>query len=225
MADETINRPPQAPDATDGQAGRGTRGTDAAAGTAGAGAVPATAKQRRRTPKKLFIALCAAVVLVAAGAGYAAALLIQRTGLATEAPARSEPGAEAGGDSAAAPPVAPADAAAGAQPPANDFIYYDFEPIVVNLDEPRLARYIRVTITLAIRKENASAVVALLEKRKPELKNWLTVFFASCTLEEVRGAPNLNRLRREILDNFSQQLWPEQKPLINHVLFKEFAVQ
>jgi flagellar basal body-associated protein FliL len=106
----------------------------------------------------------------------------------------------------------------------DEFTYYDFEPIVVNLDEPRLARYIRITLTLAIRAENLEAAKAILDKKKPELKNWVTTFFSSCTLDQVRGAANLNRLRREILDAFSQQLWPDQKPLIDHILFKEFAV-
>jgi flagellar basal body-associated protein FliL len=162
---------------------------------------------------KMFILLCGAVTVFAAGAGYGAAVVIGRHG-----PRQAE---------AAATPAAPL--AAEPQPPAeesakDEYVYFDFEPIVANLDEPRLARYVRVTITMAVRPENALAAKALLDKRKPELKNWLTVFFASCTLEEVRGAANLNRLRREILDNFSQQLWPDQKPLISHVLFKEFAV-
>jgi flagellar basal body-associated protein FliL len=140
----------------------------------------------------------------------------------------------------AAPPAEPAPAAAPAAAPApeppvkespapggeksQEYVYFDFEPIVVNLDEPRLARYVRVTITLVIRVENHAAAKALLEKRKPELKNWLTTYFASCTLDGVRGSASLNRLRREILDAFTQQLWPNQKPLVEQVLFKEFAV-
>jgi flagellar basal body-associated protein FliL len=169
---------------------------------------------------KMFLLLCAAVIVVAAGAGLGAAMLAGRGG---PQQAQAAPPAPEAPSTPAPPPAGEPqpEAENGTQ---NEYVYFDFEPVVVNLDEPRLARYVRVTITLAVQPANAQAVKLLLDKRKPELKNWLTVFFASCTLEEVRGAPNLNRLRREILDNFSQQLWPDQKSLINHVLFKEFAV-
>jgi flagellar basal body-associated protein FliL len=108
---------------------------------------------------------------------------------------------------------------------AEKFSYHDLEPIIVNLDEPRLARYVRVSITLAVKADNSKAATEVLDKKKPELKSWLTVYLAGCTLEQVRGANNLNRIRREILDHFNQNLWPEQTPLIDHVLLKEFAIQ
>ena len=41
----------------------------------------------------------------------------------------------------------------------------------------------------------------------------------------TRGPASLNRMRREILDAFNQELWPDQKPKIRKVLFKEFAVK
>lgn len=103
--------------------------------------------------------------------------------------------------------------------------YYDLEPIIVNLDEPRLARYIRASIVLSIKPENHKKVSNLIEQRKPELKSFLTVYLAGCTLEDVRGPKNLNRIRREILNAFNDQLFPGTKPLIDEVLFKEFAVQ
>lgn len=165
---------------------------------------------------KPFLILCAGVVMLAVGAGYGTALFTGSTtgpAQADAATTEAEPAPE---------PAAPA-ATPGQSP--DDYVYYDFEPIVVNLDEPRLARYVRVSITLAITSSNKEATLALLDKRKPELKNWMTTFFAGCTLDSVRGAVNLNRLRREILDSLNQQLWPDQKPMVDHVLFKEFAVQ
>jgi len=166
--------------------------------------------------------LCAGVVLLAAGMGYGLSLL---TGSPRPADADT---AVTPGEPAHEPPAKPAAKDKAKEKDKgkekDEFTYYDFEPIVVNLDEPRLARYVRVTLTLAIRAENREAAVAILDKKKPELKNWVTTFFSSCTLDHVRGAANLNRLRREILDAFSQQLWPDSKPLIDHVLFKEFAV-
>jgi len=163
---------------------------------------------------KTLLIFAAGVLILAAGAGYGVALLMPAS---HPGPAQAEAGATPA--PAAEPPPAPTAEATKA-----DFIYYDFEPIVVNLDEPRLARYVRATITLAIKPANHETAKAILDRRKPELKNWLTLYFANCTLDNVRGAASLNRVRREILDAFCQQLWPDQKPLIDHVLFKEFGV-
>lgn len=106
-----------------------------------------------------------------------------------------------------------------------ELTYFDFEPIVVNLDERKMARYVRVSVTLAIRKTNFSAVEDRAKKKMPELKSWLNVYFAGCTLEDVRGPRNLNRIRQEIAESFNDQLWHNEKPLIEEVLFKDIAVQ
>ena len=118
---------------------------------------------------------------------------------------------------AAAPPTAP-DAS-------GEYRYLDIEPITINLDEPRLARYVRAAITLAFEAKNEAEVRSQVDKRLPELKNWLAVYLAGRTLDEVRGAQSLNRVRREIGEAFNEQIWPQQPPRIHHVLFKEFAVQ
>lgn len=105
------------------------------------------------------------------------------------------------------------------------YVYHDFEPVTVNLDEPRLPRYIRATITVAVAAADNAGASKVIERRKPELKHWLTVYLAGLSLDEVRGSKKLNRIRREIEDAFNEQLWPDERPRINHVLFKEFAVQ
>ena len=117
------------------------------------------------------------------------------------------------------------------EPSANDikgdvqYTYYEMEPTIVNLDEPRLARYIRASIVLAVKGDNYKAVAELVDKKKPELKSWLTVYLAGCSLEDVRGPKNLNRICREVREAFNEQLWPGSRPLIEKVLLKEFAVQ
>jgi flagellar basal body-associated protein FliL len=182
---------------------------------------------------KGLLILAAGVTLLAAGGGSGAALF---TGGGAPASEESAPAAAHAAEAPAKEKEKPKseksekgekgkDGAFTHLAEGAEFGYYDFEPIIVNLDEPRLARYIRVTITLVIKAENHEAAKAAIDRRKPELKNWLTTYFASCTLDNVRGAASLNRLRREILDAFTQQLWPDQKPLVEQVLFKEFAVQ
>lgn len=106
-----------------------------------------------------------------------------------------------------------------------DYRYIDLDPIIVNLNEPRLARYVRAAITITLKKENEKTAKKVIEANMPKLKNWLTLNLAGRTLDDVRGTKNLNALARDIQDAFNQQLWPDQPPQIEGILFKEFAVQ
>jgi flagellar basal body-associated protein FliL len=104
--------------------------------------------------------------------------------------------------------------------------YYDLEPVVANLDVPGVTRYVRVTLTLEISPAlNQEKGTAIIEVKKPILKNWLTIYLASLTLEDTRGDRNLKRIQSQILDAFNEKLFPDAKPQIKHILFKEFAVQ
>ena len=104
--------------------------------------------------------------------------------------------------------------------------YYDLEPVVANLDEPSVTRYVRVIITLEISAALEQAKCEkLLEEKKPILTNWLTIYLASLTLEDTRGDRNLKRIQSQILDAFNEELFPDARPQIKRVLFKEFAIQ
>ena len=104
--------------------------------------------------------------------------------------------------------------------------YYDLDPVVANLDEPGVTRYIRTLLTLEISSAiDKKKCTALLEEKKPVLTNWLTVHLAGLTLEDVRGDRNLKRIQSQVLDAFNEQLFPDARPKIRSVLFKEFAVQ
>lgn len=105
--------------------------------------------------------------------------------------------------------------------------YYDLDPIVANLNEPGAMRYVRVSITLQINssweKEKAENI---LELQKPNLKNWLAIYLASLTTNDATGDKNLKRIQLEILDAFNGILFPDAKPQIKQVLFKEgLAIQ
>ncbi len=124
----------------------------------------------------------------------------------------------------------PAEAAAEEEtpPPDNEneeYAYYDLEPIVVNINVPRLERYIRATLTLAIRKEDYENASEVIEKRMPELKNSLILYLSDCSLDEVRGAKNLNRILREIQDLFNERFWPNQRPLIARIDCRDWTIQ
>ncbi len=109
---------------------------------------------------------------------------------------------------------------------AEDAWYFDLEPIVANLDEPSATRYVRATLTLEMSTEmDQRKGTAFIEQKKPLLTNWLTIYLSSLNLESIRGDRNLKRIQSQICEGFNDKLFPDSKPLINRILFKEFAIQ
>lgn len=104
--------------------------------------------------------------------------------------------------------------------------YYDLDPVVANLDVPGVTRYVRAALTLELNSNiDPKKGTDLLEKKKPVLTNWLTIYLAGLNLEDIRGDKNLQRIQTQILDEFNQRLFPDEKPQIKKILFKEFAIQ
>ncbi len=104
--------------------------------------------------------------------------------------------------------------------------YYDLEPVVANLDDPGVTRYVRVALTLQVSNEVPQKKgVAFLTEKVPVLKNLLTIYLASQTVDDMRGDRNLRRIQSEILEAFNEKLYPDAKPQIKGILFKGFAIQ
>jgi len=180
-------------------------------------AIIGSSKSHAKMPSGLGGIIWLAILVAVAAICVAGGLYMGRAIKSAEASEPQEPSAAAAAAAAAPPPTAP--------DTSGEYRYFDIEPITINLDEPRLARYVRAAITLAFEAKNEAEVRSQVDKRLPELKNWLAVYLAGRTLDEVRGAQSLNRVRREIGDAFNEQIWPQQPPRIHHVLLKEFAVQ
>jgi flagellar basal body-associated protein FliL len=106
------------------------------------------------------------------------------------------------------------------------WIYDGLEPVVSNLDEPGVTRYVRVSVSLEMSPEMDRAKgEPYLEERKLLLRDWLTTYFAGLSLEDVRGSRNLEKIKRQIQDQFNEILFPNSRPYVQRVLFREFAVQ
>jgi flagellar basal body-associated protein FliL len=104
--------------------------------------------------------------------------------------------------------------------------YYDLDPVVANLNEPSVTRYVRASFTLEMSSElNQKKGSAFLDEKKPVLIDWLTVYLSSLTLDEIRGDKNLKRIQSHIRESFNDKLFPDSKPQIKQVLIKEFPVQ
>jgi flagellar basal body-associated protein FliL len=109
----------------------------------------------------------------------------------------------------------------------NDTWYYDLDPIVANLNEPGAMRYIRVSITLQINSTwPRQEAESILEMQKPNLRSSLAIYLASLTTDDATGDKNLKRIQLQILDTFNEILFPDSKPQIKQILFKEgLAIQ
>ncbi|MBN2592445.1 MAG: flagellar basal body-associated FliL family protein [Sedimentisphaerales bacterium] len=104
--------------------------------------------------------------------------------------------------------------------------YYDLDPVVANLNEPAVTRYVRASLTLEMSADvDVKKGTALLEMKKPILINWLTVYLSSLSLEDIRGDKNLRSIQSHIRDAFNEKLFPDSKSQIKQVLIKEFPVQ
>ena len=104
--------------------------------------------------------------------------------------------------------------------------FYNLDPVVANLDVPGASRYVRASLTLEIDSEiDQVKGTAFIDERKPVLVNWLAIYLASLTLDDVTGEANLKRIQSEIRDAYNEELFPDSKPHVKKVLLKEFPIQ
>jgi flagellar basal body-associated protein FliL len=104
--------------------------------------------------------------------------------------------------------------------------YYPLEPVIACLDEPRATRYIRLKLMLKMSSElSVREGAALLEEKMPVLINWLSIYLAGLTIDDIRGERNQRRMQLQILDAFNEKLFVDAKPQIKKILFKELVVQ
>jgi flagellar basal body-associated protein FliL len=168
---------------------------------------PEGAANPSKTAAIIRLALAGVIVAGAAGGGYFTARLFARS-------AKAEQPAEAAEEHKET-----------SKKTDEEFSCYKMESIIANLDEPRLARYVRATLALSIRTPDYAAASAALDKNKVKIKDWVTRYLMGCKLDDVRGRENHNRIRKEIQASLNEQLWPQGRPLIAEVFFEEFNVQ
>jgi flagellar basal body-associated protein FliL len=103
---------------------------------------------------------------------------------------------------------------------------YPLDPVVANLDEPGVTRYVRATVILVLSsKLDQAKAETYLETKNLLMIDWLNTYLAGLSLERVRGTDNQTRIKREIREHFNDLIFPSTEPYIEKVLFKEFAVQ
>jgi flagellar basal body-associated protein FliL len=103
--------------------------------------------------------------------------------------------------------------------------FVPFGRIVANVNEPLLAKYLSLEITALTDEESFDEVKSLIETQKPILMTWLAAHIADKTPDDIRGKVGVNRLRREIQDNFNSLLFTDGRERIQDILFDEFHYQ
>lgn len=113
----------------------------------------------------------------------------------------------------------------GTTKPNSTVAFVNFGDIVVNLDEGKLNRYLRLRIMLQVKPKDEAQVTEAIEIQRVVLKNWLLSFLSDKELADIRGAAGQGMLRREIQEYFNTTLFPDGKDRIYDVLFDEFNIQ
>jgi flagellar basal body-associated protein FliL len=112
--------------------------------------------------------------------------------------------------------------------------FFNMQPVIANLNEPGVTRFVRATITMEIsnelepvKSEDGSEPLGnpLLVSKKPVLENWLTIYLSGLSISDTQGGKNKMKIQHQILDAFNQELFPDSKPLIKKILLKEFVIQ
>lgn len=164
----------------------------------------------------IYMALFAAVLIAGGTGGFALSQLVggQDPEEITMSPAEAESKKDA------------ENALLAAQKGQSSWSYDKLEPVLANLDEPGVTRYVRVTVTLEMSPDmDALKGEEFLTSRQMVLRDWMTTYFAGLSLEDCRGTRNLARIKKEVVENFNKILFPGSRPFVQNVLFKEFAVQ
>ena len=158
------------------------------------------------------------VVLIGAGAGFSVGRIFAGPGT----PEADASGQGADAQSAAVDPKADGESEDGS----GKVWYYDLDPVVANLNEPTVTRYVSASFTLEMSADlDAKEGTAFLDEKKPILINWLTVYLSSLSLEDIRGDKNLRSIQAHVRDAFNEELFPDSQAQIKQVLIKAFPVQ
>ncbi len=150
----------------------------------------------------MFLIMAAGVFVLAVGTGITAAKLVGGSG-----GSNADPLADISNSST------------------EKYQYYNFDLVTVNLNDPRLTRFIQVKLMLGIHPDYYDAAKERIEEKKPELTSWLITYLADCDLDDVRGKKNHNKILREVQDEFNHMLWPDSKGLIANVTHSEWTIQ
>ena len=169
-----------------------------------------TAEQQKKSGSKLGILFWLLIAVIAIGGGFATPIVIAK--LSNE----TDQGPTGDNSNPAKTALPDPDEKSG---------FIDFDEVVVNLNDPRFSRFLKVSFSLQVADSQKAEIETLVEQKKAVLTNWLIAHIADKKIEDVRGKFGHNRLRREIHDVFNSILFKDGIERIQDVLLKELNVQ
>ncbi|MBN9120793.1 MAG: flagellar basal body-associated FliL family protein [Planctomycetes bacterium] len=101
-----------------------------------------------------------------------------------------------------------------------------FGDVVVNLNDDRNQRYIRIVVAFKVEEASHRELSARVLARKAELKTWMITYLADKSIKDVSGSAGINRVRDDMRQGLGKILQQNRKENpIKEVLFEEYVVQ
>lgn len=100
-----------------------------------------------------------------------------------------------------------------------------FGDVTINLNDPKMNRYLRLKIAVLVAKDDELMVTEAITSKSAILKSWLLSHLSDKNMEEIRGGAGQNMLRRELLSQFNDVLFSDHLDHVYDVLFEEFNIQ
>jgi flagellar FliL protein len=98
------------------------------------------------------------------------------------------------------------------------------EPFVVNLADPGSRRYLRVNLTLELKKPEEAE--PLLEARMPQMRDTVLLLLSSKTTDQLLAPEGKITLRQELIEQINKVLKTKKlKRSVKNLYFTEFLIQ
>lgn len=100
-----------------------------------------------------------------------------------------------------------------------ELLFYDIEPMLVNLTSAGgKSAYLKLSVTLEVDKQSS---VEELELNLPRIVDNFQVYLRELRLEDINGSAGMFRLKEELLIRVNETIYPTR---VNDVLFKEMLI-
>lgn len=96
------------------------------------------------------------------------------------------------------------------------------DPFVVNLADPGSRRYLRMNLSIALKKPAEDE--PLLQARMPQLRDAVLLLLSSKTAAQLQGPEGKTALRQELIEQVNQVL-TKKKKVVKNLYFTEFLIQ
>jgi len=103
--------------------------------------------------------------------------------------------------------------------------YLPFDRMVLNINDPTYNLFMNLEIAVQTTHEHEEEVAEAMKLRHAAIKTWITTHVADKTRDDLSGKVGVNKLRREIQDNFNSLLFDDGSEHVKDVLFEEYLIQ